>query len=261
MAANYDTFYEILKSFLTGMSERFPENEGVKSGLNTVSMLDGQVSFYPTLVDKWMKFSEPIEAGIHTKNQEQVCEAFNHTNNKVILSMNVPSVMNSEETKQEVKDEVWRYMQTLTTLGRSLKTVEASMAISSQVQTQQEKPSEVPAEKPKAAPQKPDMSQIFGGVMDSVNKLLQDNSDNNPLGQLLKQALNPNQLQQGMAGNVAANMMENTPGSVMEEAAAKAGMGVDDIMYRLKRLETLEQKETLRKQRRGVTGRTAKHKR
>ena len=104
------------------------------------------------------------------------------------------------------------------------------------------------------------MGSIFTGVMDSVNKLLQDNSDDNPLGQLLKQALNPAQLQQGVAGNVAQNMMDNTPDSIMQDAATKSGLNVDDIMYRLKRLETLEQKETLRRQRRSNTTRTNKHK-
>lgn len=57
---------------------------------------------------------------------------------------------------------------------------------------------------------------------------------------MMSQMMNPNQMQSGLAPNLAANMMDNDPGSVMQQVSSETGLEAKDIMKKLKRLELYE---------------------
>lgn len=77
-------------------------------------------------------------------------------------------------------------------------------------------------------------------IFKSLNDMLKQDDGDNPMAQLLKQVINPGQLNTGLMGNMAANMMDKDPGPVMGQVAGQTGLSPEEIMRKLDRLEMYE---------------------
>jgi hypothetical protein len=265
--ANPLIFFNTLLEFMHNLVVRFPDNKGCQTAYSSLRMFGSSTSLHPQMMQAWVEATNPIKSDIKERNTEAVCKCLDGNANPIIAGIGASKILLNADVDEETKESVWKYLQTLTSMANQEGEVvpEAPAVVAAPVV----KP--VPMAAPgqtvgtataagatgkKAAG--PDVGKIVDGftqampkVMDSINDMLKSKEGENPLADMIKQMMNPNQLQTGMAGNVMANMMENTDQSVMQEAALKSGLSVDDIMYRLNRLENLEKSRNLRKQMKG----------
>jgi hypothetical protein len=82
-------------------------------------------------------------------------------------------------------------------------------------------------------------------IFKSINDVLKQD-ENGPLSSLIKQMVNPSQLQSGFAGNLAALATESD-GAAMQQASAETGLSAADITAELRRLELYEKRRKAKK--------------
>lgn len=248
-------FYNTLVAFLRALTQRFPENKGATTALSSLELFGQQPSLHLRMQEGWAHSTAAIQQEIHDKDAAIVSKTLDANDNPMISGISATSVLMNDDVDEQTKESVWKYLQTLTAMSHSTP-LPTDVTITTPVPKPMAGPGDVTAAVPAAvAPKVPDVGNIMDGfskampqVMDSINQMLKSKDGENPLGDIIKQMMNPNQLQTGMSGNIMANMMENTDATVMEDAALQTGLSVDDITYRLQRLENLEKSRAYRKQ-------------
>jgi len=242
-------FFNTLVEFLRALTTRFPENTGAKTALSSLELLGQNPALHPQMQNSWAHSTKDIQEDIKNKNAARVAEALDKNDNPIIAGIGASSILLNDQVDDMTKENIWKFLHTLTVMSNP---GQGGVAVAPAAPSPMPGPGE---SKPSA---KPDVGNIVDGftkampkVMDSLNEMLKSKEGENPLADMIKQMMNPNQVQPGVAGNVMQNMLENTDGSVMQQAAIQSGLTVDDIMYRLQRLDNLEKSRAYRKQLRG----------
>ena len=252
-------FGTTLDEFLNSLVARFPEKSGIRMATTLSSAMIDPASLKMKR-DGWAEFCQPILQGIMDQDIEQVGEAFEvaAAANMVMSNMALHKIMVEPETDYMTKQTIWSYMKTLSVISlqgtgvvipksRPAKATPTHVAMSppsllqhsnttSQVQA-------APAPAPAAG--KPDVGKVIEGftdampkVMEAFNKIMKDDGGDNPMAQMFKQFMNPNQLQPGVMNNLAANAMEGDMGPVMGDLQGAMGnVTMADMMSRIQKLE------------------------
>lgn len=272
------TFYGILKEFLASLRARFPDNQGVKSAESALGLLAMMPSAYGQVAQKWFEFAQPILPSIKARDAKVVGQALDSCEVELIRQIGAGAILNDESVDAATKDSIWKYLQSLTNLSAHLNTA-APAPTTAPMTTDTAQPAAAPTPTPapvqtqaqpqaqdaatgataQAAAAKSDPGQIVKGITEAFPKILQSLNDvlksdqgDNPLAQMMKTMMNPDQVQPGMANNVMANLMQQDA-SVMAQtppvlqAAQQAGMTPEDIMRKLQRLENLEKARAKRR--------------
>lgn len=260
------TFVALLQEFLVKLVKRFPENKGLENAKQTVAMMSLQSTMHGMISKKWYDFCNPIAAAVAARDTVTVCKAFDDFDNEIIKNMNISEVFQDPALDEETRESVWRYLQNLSVVATTVHGEGGAASGSSSTvvaPTPISPPTLSPAVAAPPAAKKPEMNDVVKGittampqVMAAFNDMLKDDKGDNPMGQMLKQMMNPDQQQSGMFANMAASAMDNTPETVMEQAGEVAGLTKNQIIYKLERLKILEAREAKRK----AGGRTRKHK-
>lgn len=248
-------FVNVLKEFLANIAESFPENEGVKEGLNWLNILPD--STHPQMMQSWAKLTSPVVTEIQERNSEVVARIFDESSNPILSKINAKHVFaNSDEQSLEC---VWQFLGTLTALSTNQTPPESSGSeeplpvmpptITTPVPSVQ---TNTPTEPQPQAPKQPadvikGITAAIPEIFKSLNDLMKNKGDDNPLGQILNQMLNPNGLQTGVAPNLAANLFDNGPSNVMQQVSAETGLRSEEIIQKLQRLEMYERARAKKK--------------
>jgi hypothetical protein len=87
-------------------------------------------------------------------------------------------------------------------------------------------------------------------LMGAFNKIMKEDDGNNPMAQMVKQLMSPNETHTGVMNNLAANALESIPESVMSQVQEQvSGLSAADIIQKLKRLESFEKARAKRRNR------------
>jgi len=265
-------FSDTLEEFLRSLVTRFPENNGIKEAIMLNSMFIDPGSM-ETKCDSWAIFSLPIINDIMSENTEMVVKAITKESqrNAVIKKLNIAFVLSDETIDTETKMGVWRYLHILTTIAhmntgvevpprkRPVQISESKASLTSTTNSTNSSSTTVP-QTPPILQGGPDFGKIAEGfadslpkVIDAFSKVLEKDGGNNPIANMVKQFMNPNQLQPGFMNNVAANMLESDLDPVMEQVRQQIGSNISavDVLHKLQKLERLEKSHQKRKQQRG----------
>lgn len=261
------TFYGILKEFLASLRARFPDNQGVQSAESALGLLAMMPSAYGQVAQKWFEFAQPILPSIKARDAKVVGEALDSCDVELIRQIGAGAILNDESVDAATKDSIWKYLQSLTNLSAHLNTATPAPTPAPMTTDTAAVPTPTPAPVQAqaaatgatATAAKSDPGQIVKGITEAFPKILQSLNDvlksdqgDNPLAQMMKTMMNPDQVQPGMANNVMANLMQQDA-SVMAQtppvlqAAQQAGMTPEDIMRKLQRLENLEKARAKRR--------------
>ena len=274
-------FIDVMVEFLTNISSAFPENNGCKEGLKWLDILPE--STHIRIVENWYEMTTPILDDIKNKNCEVVANAIDTSTNTVLSKINAKEIMACED--QDTIDSIWQYISTLTAICNTImknksKVVPPTSPISPVASSNTVVPTgsispppgfpaqpvsspvvpppvrvPVPVVPPKtsAVPTKPQPADVVKGIttaipeiFKSLNEIMKDKSDANPLGQMLHQMMNPGALQPGVAPNLAANMFDSSS-NVMQQVSAETGLQTEDIIAKLKKLEMYEKARARKK--------------
>lgn len=253
------TFFNVLQEFIANLVHHFPENEGAKSANSMIPLFSTVDSAHVAMVKMWYDQSSPILEEIKNKNPEPVAHALDNAPNPIIAGINTKSILCNSNVSDENKESVWKYIQTLTALSQMIypklndktekltgelpvisETVPAPVTTPAPVPTPTPAVNTAPPAKPKPAEVIKSITSAMPEIFKSINDLMKQGGDDNPLGQMMSQMMNPNQMQSGLAPNLAANMMDNDPGPVMQQVSSETGLDAQDILKKLKRLELYE---------------------
>jgi hypothetical protein len=251
-------FAHVMTEFLQNLVTCFPENKGPGSALSMLQLV-GE-SAHPAMADAWYKFSRPIVSAIRERKTDAVVQAFEHSEYQMMRQLNAGAIM-ADSVDDETKASVWKYLESLTSLSE-LAHVGKPVAPASVAGPKPEFPltpaaatpaaaaAATPAVAAPAAPaaQPPRPADLLKGITTAIPEIFKSlndvlkNDENGPLSSLIKQMVNPNQLQSGFAGNLAANMQSEPDTAVMEQVSAGTGLTAAEISAKLKRLELYEKR-------------------
>lgn len=248
MTATPTTFYNVLVEFTASLNTAFPENQGANNAHNMLQMIGAMDSTHGQMVQMWYELSKPVLEDVKNKNPGPVAAALDNCPNPVIAGINTASILCNEDVSQENKESMWKFLQTLTALSQMIyPTLGKPEAAEAAQPPRPPTPQPIPRATQQAAPAKPNPGEVIKSITSAMpeifktlNDLMKQGGDDNPLGQMMQQMMNPNQLQPGMAPNLAANMMQQDPGPVMQQVGAETGYSADEIMKKLARLEVYE---------------------
>lgn len=271
--ADASFFVKNLVQFLEALQYRFPENSGVQSALTKLRSVPS--AFHGMVMDQWVKLTEPHAENIEHRNGAAVAAAFDSSEFDTLSSLKVGSILDNPEVDQQTVDTVWKYIDTLCHVAKMVNHTElpppptpeeleraaaasatgsATGSVTGSASTPA--PATAPGATGASAKGTPDVEKIVESITSAMpkviaglNKALQTSSDGgeNPVGDMLKQLMNPGRLQPGIANNLMANMMD-TDASVMESVTAETGLSAAEIMQKLERLEKYER---MRKRKQG----------
>lgn len=264
-AATPNTFFNVLVEFTGNLSTSFPENDGAVKAHNMLSMLRDMPSTHDQMVEMWFTLSQPVLEDVKNQNPGPVADALDNCPNPVIAAINTKGILCNEAVSEETKKSFWKFLQTLTALSQMIYPSIKDPSIPTPALPVQATPPPTPANSPAVAPavapsapsapptapappaQKTNPGEIIKSITSampeifkSLNQLMKEGGDDNPLGQMMQQMMNPNQLQSGLAPNLAANMMQQDPGPAMNQVSAETGFSADEIMKKLAKLEMYE---------------------
>ena len=268
-------FHDILQEFLENLAKRFPD----RSGISQAKAMNAIFSDPSSQVEKrstWAKFSLPILLAIMNSSTNLVSLAISREGieNPLIKSMGIDTILSDVSIDLETKQSVWKYLQVLTVIshqGTNVVIPEVTKPVIPVVGPESVLSTipvpVAPTPTPVAAPvatvaassSTPDFAKIAEGLADSLPKVMEaftrvmeKDGGNNPMAQMMKQFMNPNQLQPGFLNNVAATMMQSDidPG-VMGTVQQETGVSAEDIMAKLQKLDRLEKAHAKRKSRGG----------
>jgi hypothetical protein len=244
-------FFKLLNEFLDCVIEARPDNKGAVDAKANLSIIPESMHYM--VVDNWFAWSSPVVEAVRQKDGEVVGNALDNCGVALIAQIGAREILCDPDLDAETRESFWRFLTSLTALAGMIKKGTTG-ALSEAVET----PVPVPVEVPPVAPSPPKGADVVQGIAKAIpeifkglNDILKNQSDDNPLGQIMRQMLNPDQVQTGTFNNVAANLMQRTDPSVIGSVSAQTGLGTDEIMRKLERLEMLERARQKRKTSRG----------
>lgn len=253
--ATEQRFFMLLNEFVTKLGVRFPDNEGIKQAAGNIAMFNNSMG-HSMLMSKWCEITSPVADAIKRKDAKVVGEALDKCDIAVIAGMKAgESVLMNPEVDQASKENIWKFLQILSQISRGpAPPTQGQAPAANNVMAPPSNVMAAPAGAPTPAAF-PSGEQIAKGIKEGLPKIMDtfkeimktEDGQPNPVADLIKQMMNPNQSQPGVFNNLFANAMEQTPPSVMEEATTQSGLSAEEIIYRLKRLENLEKSRSARK--------------
>ena len=260
-------FNVVLDEFLANLSKRFPDRDGIKQAA-AMNTLFNDTAMQKEKRSTWAIFSLPILPAIMSETAYIVSAAFAHESiaNPLLSRIGIDTIISDTGMDVATKQSVWKYLQLLTVIAHQGTSVVIPDATTPAPESVFSHPSPVPSVTPVAVPvtapvvvpsAAPDFAKIAEGfaeslpkVMEAFSKVIEKDGGNNMLAQMMKQYMNPNQLQPGFLNNVAANMMQSDidPGVMGAIQQEMKGMSVEDIMSKLQKLERLEKAHNKRRQ-------------
>ena len=278
MAETYNReFDDVLDEFLSNLAKRFPERTGISQAIALNSLFKDSDS-QEEKRSRWAKFSLPILREIMGGVAPVVSLAIakEAADNPLIQRMGIDVVLSDVTIDAATKTSVWKYLQVLTVISHQGTNVIIPEVVTNPV-IPDVRPESVlstipvsltptpvpvvvaPTVAVAASSSTPDFAKIAEGLADSLPKVMEaftrvmeKDGGNNPMAQMMKQFMNPNQLQPGFLNNVAATMLQSDidPG-VMSAVQQEAGVSAEDIMAKLAKLDRLEKAHAKRKSRGG----------
>lgn len=269
-AAEHDkAFVKTLEEFLANLCKRFPDQEGIQSAQSMNSMALFNTAMYKTKKrEAWAAFTLPILQQIMDEDAEVVSRAIEEeaTKNPLIGSIGIDTIITDAAMDSATRENTWKYIQILTIISqqgtgvvippfKTKKAIAPPLAEPSILSAVAKQPIAAAAAPVSSTP---DIGKIIEGlsdslpkVMDAFNKIIEKDGGNNPMAQMMKQFMNPNQLQPGTLNNIAATVMDrNVNPSVMHAVQDAMGeLSAEDILNKLKKLERLEKLHEKRKSR------------
>lgn len=272
-AAHDAAFNSMLTEFLTHLATRFPDNSGISQAKMFGTMMN-DASSMKMKREAWGSFSEPVIGAIMAEEVEPLTAALEAAGNPILTSMGLAGILADPSVDDATKASMWQYVQLLSVIAhqdtgvnipKKVPKTEGAMAGPSLLAaptpaTAPVAPATLAAAPvapaaPATPPSPPDVAKVVEGfaaampkLMESFNTMMKDNDGDNPMAQMLKQFMNPNQTQPGVMNNLAANYMEGDTAPVMAQVQEQlAGMSVQDIAAKLKRLERIENKHAAKK--------------
>lgn len=244
-------FYMVLVDFVSALSIRFPENEGVKMakmGLGLANTSSG----HTMIMSKWKELTLPLIEDIKKKNNQVIGNAMDSCDVSILADIQAgKSMLMSTEVDEDTKEKIWKFIHLLTSIAHGQNIVPVPPAA-----TPPPTPAPVMPAPGATPPAVPSGNQIAKGIKEGLPQIIEafqevmkgEEGKPNPVGDFIKMMMNPNQKPgPGLANNIFANLMEETPSSVMDQAAEQSGLTADEIVYRLQRLENLEKSRQARK--------------
>lgn len=275
MAANAQTFYNVLVEFTGSLNKTFPENAGASTAHSMLQMVGQMEDTHGQMVEMWYQLSQPVLEDVKNKNPGPVAGALDNCPNPIIANIKTTDILCNDDVSTESKENVWKFLQTLTALSQMVypsirdpskpvpeipkqeNLTAATPPPSPAPQPVVVQPPPQPVQQQAAPAAKPNPGEVIKSITSampeifkSLNDLMKQGGDDNPLGQMLQQMMNPNQLQSGLAPNIAANMMQQDQGPAMNQVTAETGYSADDIMKKLQRLEMYEKARAKRNNKR-----------
>lgn len=254
---------------------RFPENTAVVSVINQLGLLGMSSSLQNIVRSSWRDITTDFRDDIMHRRVNPVYAMFEQCNNSSLKDVGIHIILQSPDVELETKDALWQYMQLLTVLAHANTPTEILTApvatsyaahkpiapppdgpiYSSREAPAQHEEQAQPPQQP-AAPVTPEkMIKTFldaaPKVVETFNKMVKDDDGSNVVAQMIKQFLNPNALQSGLAPNLMANAMDMQGSSqhVMQAVQSELGnLDPSEVVRRLKKLERLEELKRRRNQ-------------
>lgn len=262
-------FAHVITEFLQNLCTCFPENNGPAAALAMLQMAGDAA--HPAMASAWHKFSRPIVEAIRDRNAAVVTRAFDESEYQMMRQLRASDIL-APMVDEETRASVWKYLDSLTALSE-LAVAGAPVAVSPVAPTEAPAAPAAPAEapmtpadqvaaapaaaaKPAAVPapaQPPRPADVLKGITSAIPEIFKSINDvlksdeNGPLSSLIKQMVNPDQLQSGFAGNLAANMRQEPDTAVMEQVSAETGLTAAVIQEKLRRLELYEKRRNKKK--------------
>lgn len=278
-AAHHDAmFCKHMTTVAQQMHARFPDKQEVATLVGQLPMLDMVPQMKHMLRSGWRDFTKDYREDIMHRRLEPVTKMFETTDVAQAKMIGVHEVLADPSVEPETKESLWRYLQLLTIISHA----DAPTAITTEPEPDQRPtpiapPQSFTAQAPPAAPgatgatpaapaaeQKFDLEKVIKTVLDSApkaietfNKVMEDDSEKNVIGQLFRQFANPGGTHPGMAGNLAAHVIDEKFGgaSVMETVQEELGdLSPDEIVKRLQEYESLKKLAKANKKRRRPQG-------
>lgn len=275
---NNEAFSGTLTEFLVNLTQRFPERAGIKEAGLMNSLFNDPASMAAKR-SSWAEFSLPILQAIMDGDRAAVLRSIDAeaAKNPLLQRMAIGAIMHDDLVDTNTKEQIWKYVQVLTVLahrGTGVVIPEPKVAApaaapaaapgaalaptpaAAPAAAPSAVPAPAPAAAPAAAPTGQDFAKLAEGFIDSMpkvmeafNKVMEKDGGNNPVAQMLKQFMNPNQLQPGVLNNLAANAMQsgldaNVMGAVQQQMN---DLSAADILAKLQKLDRLEKAHARRK--------------
>lgn len=275
-------FAHVITEFLQNLCTCFPENNGPAAALAMLQMAGDAA--HPAMASAWHKFSRPIVDAIRDRNAAVVTRAFDESEYQMMRQLRASDIL-APMVDEETRASVWKYLDSLTALselavvGAPVSAAPAAASVpapapapapavapmtpadqvvtevapvAAAVQAAAAKPAAVPVA-PAAPAQPPRPADVLKGITSAIPEIFKSINDvlksdeNGPLSSLIKQMVNPDQLQSGFAGNLAANMRQEPDTAVMEQVSAETGLTAAMIQEKLRRLELYEKRRNKKK--------------
>ncbi|CAK9034992.1 unnamed protein product [Durusdinium trenchii] len=233
-----EDFYNLLKEFVTFLHKNCP-SDGVAQAESALDMMSLSL-LHGMMVDKWYETASPILKDIMARQTGPVVAAFDNCSIKVIANIGAGAILENDATPEAVKESIWLYLDRLTATSVAIKQPSAVRA-----------PAPTPSNSPQPTTKPAAINNIIKGVTESLpqvisglNEVLKQNGvdSENPVGDFIKQMMNPQAMQPGMANNMmalATGQGQESP--AMAEAASMMDTDVADIQRKLKKLKKLEE--------------------
>jgi hypothetical protein len=264
-------FAHVMSEFLQNLVVCFPEHQGPASALSMLQLV-GETA-HEAMASAWWKFSRPIAAAIRERDAALTMRAFDESEFQIMRQLGAGTIL-ADSVDAETRASVWQYMDSLTSLselavaGKPVAPATPAAPVAPAAPAAPAAPSVFPvtsamappavapkpappaAAPPVAAPKPADLLKGITSAIPEIFKSLNDvlkSDENGPLSSLIKQMVNPNQLQSGFSGNLMSNMQAEPDTAVMEQVSADTGLTAAMITEKLRRLELYEKRRNTKK--------------
>ena len=245
-----DTFVVIMAEFLANLTTVFPDNTGPAAALSMLELSGGLSNV--AVATAWHNFTLPIKNQIKTRDAEVVGRAFDESKYQLLRQIKASEIL-APSVDEATKASVWQYIDSLTALSvlaasgtRVLRPKVDAAAVAEPpppvtVPTPVAPAAAAPVMPPKPADMLKGITSAIPEIFRTINDVLKQD-ENGPLSSLIRGMINPQQLQSGFAGNLAANMNAEPDTAVMEQISAETGLTAAMITEKLHRLELYEKR-------------------
>jgi hypothetical protein len=260
-----DAFSQVMEEFLRNLTSVFPEQKGPAAALAMLE-LAGEASNV-AMASAWHSFTLPIVDAIRNRDAEVVGRAFEESKYQMIRQIKASEII-APSVDKATRASVWKYMDSLTSLSQLAVAGTPVLAAAEPPKALPVTPVPAPvaappvaappvAAPPVAAPpvttptpaaMPPKPADMLRGITSAIPEIFKSINDvlkqdeNGPLSSLIRGMMQPNQLQTGFAGNIAANMNSEPDQAVMEQVSAETGLTAAMINEKLRKLELYEKR-------------------
>jgi hypothetical protein len=264
-------FFDVLIEMLERMAFRFDNFPAIREALNSATMFKNNRVARQSAASTWIELSAGNIDALLNRDQETVCRIIDECDFDMIKNIHLREILSNSLVERATKDSLLEYVRILTILSHRgtaneipKEKIDATaadvVAAAAPIAPSAPSSSATAPIAPSAIGQKPvsasssaiapaSAKEAIENVLDALpkfvetfNEIMARDGGNNPFAQMAKQFMNPNQLQTGVANNLAANalsQLQENPG-IMEQVQAELGPQL--TADSLKKLEEIENK-------------------